>query len=101
VGKYERDLDTEGVAYDVYQMDLADNDRAILEGSTDGFVKVICAKGTDKILGGTIVAENAGDMIGEIGVALQNGVGLSGIGATIHPYPTQADAIRRVSSTSS
>jgi pyruvate/2-oxoglutarate dehydrogenase complex dihydrolipoamide dehydrogenase (E3) component len=53
-------------------------------------------KGSDRILGATIVAANAGDMISEITVAMKNGVGLKGIGSAIHPYPTQADAIRRL-----
>ena len=53
-------------------------------------------KGTDKIVGATIVAENAGDMISEITVAMANGIGLSKVGATIHPYPTQAEAIRKL-----
>ena len=47
-------------------------------------------------MGATIVAENAGDMISEITVAMANGLGLSKIGATIHPYPTQAEAIRKL-----
>ncbi|GBG25134.1 Dihydrolipoyl dehydrogenase, mitochondrial [Hondaea fermentalgiana] len=95
VGKYEHQLDEEGVAYDVYRVDMAENDRAILEGDTEGFVKVVCAKGKDTVLGATIVSDTAGDMIGEISVAMQNGIGLSGVGATIHSYPTRADAIRR------
>mmetsp|Transcript_6884 Transcript_6884/g.11138 ORF Transcript_6884/g.11138 Transcript_6884/m.11138 type:complete len:623 (+) Transcript_6884:201-2069(+) len=95
VGKYEHQLDEENVEYDVYRLDFEDNDRAILEDDTKGFVKVICAKGKDTILGATIVSDTAGDMIGEISVAMQNKVGLAGIGATIHSYPTRADAIRR------
>ena len=50
----------------------------------------------DRIVGATIVAENAGDMISELSVAMANGLGLSKIGATIHPYPTQAEAIRKL-----
>ncbi|MEM7786039.1 MAG: FAD-containing oxidoreductase, partial [Planctomycetota bacterium] len=53
-------------------------------------------KGKDKIVGATIVAENAGDLISEITVAMKNNIGLSGIGSTIHPYPTQAEAIRKL-----
>jgi len=62
----------------------------------EGFVKIHTKKGTDKIVGATIVAENAGDMISEISVAMKNKIGLSGIGSTIHPYPTQAEAIRKL-----
>ena len=70
-------------------------DRAVLEGA-EGFVKVHVKKGTDQILGATVVAENAGDMISELTLAMTNRLGLSRIGASIHPYPTQADAIRKL-----
>ena len=70
-------------------------DRAILEDETDGFVKIHVTKGTDKIVGATIVAANAGDMISEVALAMKGGLGLKAVGATIHPYPTQAEAIRK------
>ena len=73
-----------------------DVDRAILEGEEEGFVKVHVRKDTDKIVGATIVARNAGDMISEITLAMTHGLGLSKIGRTIYPYPTQAEAIRRL-----
>lgn len=85
-----------GIEIDTYRQDLAGVDRAILEGRTEGFAKVHVRKGTDKIVGATIVAENAGDMISEITLAMTNGIGLKGIGSTIHPYPTQADVIRKL-----
>ena len=59
-------------------------------------MKVHTQKGTDRILGATIVAENAGDLICEVTLAMQANLGLSKIAATIHPYPTQADAIRKL-----
>ena len=67
-----------------------------MEGKDEGFVKVFTKKGTDKIVGATIVAENAGDMISELTVAITGGLGLSKIGSAIHPYPTQAEAIRKL-----
>ena len=79
-----------------FVQEFRDVDRAVLEGETDGFVKVHVKLGTDRILGATIVASHAGDLISEISVAMRNGVGLKGIGNTIHPYPTQAEAIRRL-----
>lgn len=85
-----------GIELDTFTQSFEHVDRAILEGVTDGFVRVHVRRGTDKILGATIVAENAGDMISEITVAMKNGIGLSGIGSTIHPYPTQAEAIRKL-----
>ncbi len=96
VGLYEHDAQEAGIEIDTYVQRFEHVDRAILEGQDEGFVKVHTKKGTDKILGATIVAENAGDLISEITVAMKNGVGLSGIGSTIHPYPTQAEAIRKL-----
>ena len=75
---------------------MAENDRAIAEGEAEGFVKVVVKKGTDKILGATIVAAHAGEMINEISVAMAAKMGLGTIGGVIHPYPTQSEAIKRV-----
>ena len=96
VGMYPEDAKKAGVSIDTYVQQLEHVDRAILEGTDEGFVKIHTKKGTDKIVGATIVAENAGDMISEIAVAMKNKIGLSGIGSTIHPYPTQAEAIRKL-----
>lgn len=96
VGIYPADAKDAGIEIDTYVQDFEHVDRAILEGTDDGFVKVHTKKGTDQIVGATIVAENAGDLISEITVAMNNRVGLSRIGSTIHPYPTQAEAIRRL-----
>ncbi len=96
VGMYPDDAKEAGVEIDTYVQQLEHVDRAILEGTDEGFVKIHTKKGTDKIVGATIVAENAGDLISEITVAMKNKVGLAGIGATIHPYPTQAEAIRKL-----
>ena len=60
-----------------------------------GFLGCISQEGTDRILGATLVAAHAGDMIGEITLAITAGVGLGKIGSTIHPYPTQAEAFRK------
>ena len=86
----------EGIEVDTYTQPLSGVDRAILEGEEDGFVRVHVKKGTDKIVGATIVATNAGDMIGEITLAMTHGLGLKKIASTIHPYPTQGEAIRKV-----
>ncbi|APZ96485.1 Mercuric reductase [Fuerstiella marisgermanici] len=96
VGMYEHDAKDAGVEIDTYIQEFADVDRAILEGQDEGFVKVHTKKGTDEIVGATIVAENAGDMISEITVAMTSKVGLSKIASAIHPYPTQAEAIRKL-----
>ena len=76
--------------------ELGEVDRAILDGETDGFVKVHVKKGSDQIMGATVVARSAGDLISEITLAMTHGLGLKKIGSTIHPYPTQGEAIRKL-----
>jgi pyruvate/2-oxoglutarate dehydrogenase complex dihydrolipoamide dehydrogenase (E3) component len=71
-------------------------DRAIVDGETEGFVKVLAERGSGRVVGATIVAPNAGDLISEITLAMVHGVGLGGIANVIHPYPTMADAIRKI-----
>ncbi len=66
-----------------------------MDGETNGFVKIHCSKGSDEILGCTIVNPEAGNMISEVTVALSNKIGLGRIATCIHPYPTQAEAIRQ------
>ncbi|CAN0047251.1 unnamed protein product [Discosporangium mesarthrocarpum] len=95
VGLYPRDLDGRKIAYDTFTKEFADNDRAILEGQTTGFVKIHVKAGTDQIIGATIVGEAAGDMISELSVAIQNNVGLGALAGVIHPYPTRAESIRQ------
>lgn len=96
VGLYEKEALSKGLKVRTFVQKLADVDRAILDGETEGFVKILVEEGTDRILGATIVASHAGDMISEVSVAMNNGVGLAGIAATIHPYPTQAEAVRKL-----
>ncbi len=69
-------------------------DRAILEGETEGFVKIHVKAGTDTIVGATIVGSGAGNMISEISVAMQHGVGLGKLASVIHPYPTHGTISR-------
>jgi len=96
VGMYEADAEETGIEVDTYKKDFAGLDRAIADGEEEGFVKVHVKKGTDRILGATIVARHAGEMISEITVAMADGVGLGTVAGAIHPYPTQAEAIRQV-----
>ena len=96
VGLYEHQAKEKNIAVETYVQNFHDVDRAILEGEEAGFAKVHVKKGTDKIVGATIVARSAGDLISEITLAMTHGLGLSKIGNTIHPYPTQAEAIRRL-----
>jgi len=96
VGMYEREAREKGIEVTTLTIALADIDRAVLDGETDGFARVHLRKGTDRILGATIVARHAGEMISEFTLAITNGLGLSAIGRTIHPYPTQAEVIRKL-----
>ncbi len=95
VGMYERDAESEGIAIDTYVRELKEVDRALADGEEEGFVKIHVKKGTDKIVGGTIVARHAGEMISEITLAIAGKVGLGTIANVIHPYPTQAEAIKQ------
>jgi len=96
VGMYEADTERKGVELTTLTVRLADIDRAVLDGEATGFARVHLRKGTDKILGATIVARHAGEMINEFSLAIANGLGISAIGKTIHPYPTQAEVIKKL-----
>ncbi|HEY6085947.1 MAG TPA: mercuric reductase [Nitrospira sp.] len=96
VGMYERDAEKKGLEVETYTYSLAEVDRAILDGEDRGFARVHIQKGTDKILGATIVASHAGDMIGEFSVLMKAGHGAKTLASTIHPYPTQAEVNKKV-----
>jgi pyruvate/2-oxoglutarate dehydrogenase complex dihydrolipoamide dehydrogenase (E3) component len=83
----------DGIEVDVYRAGLEHNDRAICEGSNVGFCKIVVKKGTDEIVGSTIVAERAGEMINEVTLAMKNKLGLYAIGRNIHSYPTTGEAV--------
>lgn len=96
VGMYERDAAERGIPVETFSRYLRDVDRAITDGEEEGVVKIHVRKGTDRILGATIVARHAGEMISEITLAMVAKVGLKTIANVIHPYPTQAEAIKQV-----
>lgn len=95
VGLYPHEAEAQGIALDTFTQPLGQVDRALIDGETEGFIRVHVRQGTDQILGATIVAAHAGELIGEITLAMKAGIGLKTVGATIHPYPTQAEAIRK------
>jgi pyruvate/2-oxoglutarate dehydrogenase complex dihydrolipoamide dehydrogenase (E3) component len=95
VGLYEKDLQERTIAFATFTREFAEVDRGIVDGETEGFVKIHVKKGTDQILGATMVGSHAGDMISEITVAMQSGMGLGKLANVIHPYPTSAEAIRQ------
>lgn len=96
VGLYEREAAERGIEIDSFVRELRDVDRAKADGEDEGFVKIHVRRGTDRIVGATIVAAHAGDLISEISVAMAAGLGLSKLANVIHPYPTQAEAIRQL-----
>lgn len=96
VGMYERDAGEAGIEVTTLTVPLSDIDRSVIDGEAEGFARVHLKKGTDKILGATIVARHAGEMINEFSLAITNGLGISAIGKTIHPYPTQGEVIKRL-----
>jgi len=96
VGLYEAEAKARGIDVRTFTEPMAHVDRAVLDGDTDGFVKVHVRAGSDRILGATVVARHAGEMISELTLALVGGLGLGTLARTIHPYPTQAEAIKRV-----
>ncbi|MDR3604662.1 MAG: hypothetical protein P4L38_08515, partial [Syntrophaceae bacterium] len=95
VGMYERDAAKQKIPVDTFVKPLAEVDRAMLDGEDEGFVKIHVKKGTDKLLGATIVATHAGEMISELTLAMVGKLGLGTISKVIHPYPTQAEAIKQ------
>ena len=96
VGMYQADAEARGIEVTTLTVQLAELDRAVLDGESEGFARVHLRKGTDKILGATLVARHAGEMINEFSLAISSGLGISAIGRTIHPYPTQAEAIKKL-----
>jgi pyruvate/2-oxoglutarate dehydrogenase complex dihydrolipoamide dehydrogenase (E3) component/uncharacterized membrane protein YdjX (TVP38/TMEM64 family) len=91
VGINEQEAIEQEIDYEITRYDFAELDRAITDGAANGFIKVITPKGKDKILGVTIVAEHAGDLIAEFVLAMKHGLGLNKILGTIHSYPTWAE----------
>lgn len=97
VGLYAKDAQAKGIEVDTVTVPLSTVDRAILDGAGEGFLRVHVQKGSKdgKVVGATLVAEHAGDMIGELCLAITHGIGLKKIASVIHPYPTQGEAVKK------
>jgi len=95
VGLSEADAEAAATPVDTFVRRLADVDRCKCDGLDVGFVKLLVKRGTDEILGATVVAPRAGDMISELTLAIQHGIGCSKLAGTIHPYPTTQEAVRQ------
>ena len=95
VGMYEQEAQEKGIDVNTIKIPFSSVDRAIADGEEDGFVKILHKKGSDQILGATIVARHAGEMISEVTTAIVHKIGLSKMSSVIHPYPTQAEGIKK------
>ena len=95
VGLYPHEAAERGIEIDTFQVPLAEVNRAVTDGEDEGFVKIHTRAGKDEILGATIVAAHAGEMISEVTLAMVGKLGLGRILDVIHPYPTQAEGIKR------
>lgn len=96
VGVDEKEARERGIAIDTLVKPFGEVDRAVLDGEEEGFVKIHVRKGSDQILGAVIVARHAGEMLGEITLAMAGRIGLRTIVNMIHTYPTQAEAIKQI-----
>lgn len=95
VGLYEAEAKSKGVQIETYTYPLNEVDRAVLDGETAGFARLHIRKGSDHIVGATIVASRAGDLISEVTALMRAGAGVKVLTATIHPYPTQAEVTKK------
>ncbi len=99
VGLYDKDAEARNIEVETFFKSFADVDRAVLDGDEEGFIKIHVKKGKSKILGATIVARNAGDLLSEITLAMVTGKGVKPLSVgVIHPYPTQSDVVKRTAS---
>nr|WP_300999858.1 bifunctional TVP38/TMEM64 family protein/FAD-dependent oxidoreductase [Halomonas sp.] len=94
VGLSEREARRQGIEFEVTRYSLAELDRAITEGRTEGFVKVLTVPGRDRILGASVVGQGAGELLAEFTLAMTHGIGLNKLLGTVHPYPTWSEAAK-------
>ena len=94
-GLSAEEAQAKGLDTTTIKIDMSGVDRALTDGETDGFLKVVHKKGSDEILGATLVSRHAGETISELTTAIVNKIGLSAMSSVIHPYPTQADCVKR------
>jgi pyruvate/2-oxoglutarate dehydrogenase complex dihydrolipoamide dehydrogenase (E3) component len=95
VGLSEQQAQAQGIAVKTLTIALKQVDRAIADGETEGFVKIHHKQGSDQIVGATIVAAHAGEMISEVTTAIVGKLGFNTLSSVIHPYPTQAEGIKK------
>lgn len=96
IGLTEHEAREKNIPITTYREELARNDRANLEGETAGFALVHCAKGTGTVLGATIVARNAGNMVGELSLLMTKKLSIGTLASVVHCYPTQVEMLKRL-----
>jgi len=94
VGLYVREAREKDIPVKTFTILMHDVDRAVCDGEEEGFVKIHVRDGSDRILGATVVARHAGEMISGLSLAISAGIGLRTLARVIHAYPTQAEAIK-------
>ena len=95
VGLTAAEAGGQGIDVDVVHQSMHEVDRAILDGEPEGFLRLLVRRGSDRVVGATLVAEHAGDMASALCLTIAQGIGLERIAATIHPYPTQGEALKK------
>jgi pyruvate/2-oxoglutarate dehydrogenase complex dihydrolipoamide dehydrogenase (E3) component len=96
VGMNEAEASARGIAVETLVHPLSHVDRSRTDGNTEGFVKIYVKQGSDKIVGATIVASEAGEMINVLTLAIKANIGLQTIATVIFPYPVQSEAIKKI-----
>jgi pyruvate/2-oxoglutarate dehydrogenase complex dihydrolipoamide dehydrogenase (E3) component len=96
VGLTPRRAREEGVPIDAYRLELAKVERAFLDGEEEGFAAIYTRRGSGEIVGATLVAAHAGEMISELTLAITHKVPLEALAETVHCYPTQAEVFQRI-----
>jgi dihydrolipoamide dehydrogenase len=96
VGLNESEAGQSATAVDVFTYSLSDLDRAVCDRESEGFIKVLTQKGTDQILGVTLVGSHAGDLLHELTLAMHQKIGLKKVAQMIHIYPTLAEVSKRI-----
>jgi pyruvate/2-oxoglutarate dehydrogenase complex dihydrolipoamide dehydrogenase (E3) component len=99
VGMYVKEARKKNIPVKTITVPMHEVERAIIDGEEEGFVKIHIKEGTDRILGATVVARHAGEMISDIALAITAGIGLRRLARASHPYPTQAAAIKVAAAT--
>ena len=96
VGLNAREARVRGFEVETFTLPFSEVDRAVLDGEAEGFARVHVNKRSGRILGATLVSRHAGESIGEIVLAMTQGLKLSALSGVIHPYPTQAEVLKRL-----